>query len=131
MHMEVRSMYFGAKVGLLIALISSVAMAEDISCGCGAGGVVFADDPLVEVEYGYTAFVYPGMVTLNEGGECYVENFEAYMSGEPMATFVDGDVEYGQIIIFSSDDVVSPGGQFATLEEVEIWAESICFPPTA
>jgi hypothetical protein len=68
------------------------------------------------------------MVILTEGGECLVENFEAFSEGEPMATFIEGEVEYGQILIFTSTEVRNPGGQFATLDEVEVWAESICFP---
>lgn len=120
--------FFGA-VLVLCFIASRVAATEE--CGCdaiGAGGVVFADDPLVSLDYGYTAFVYPDMVTLTEGGECYVENFKAFSEGEPMATFIEGGQEYGQILIFTSTEVRNPGGQFATLDEVEAWAESICFP---
>jgi hypothetical protein len=120
--------FFGA-VLVLCFTASTVAATEE--CGCdaiGAGGVVFADDLLVSPEYGYTAFVYPDMVILTEGGECLVENFEAFSEGEPMATFIEGEVEYGQILIFTSTEVRNPGGQFATLDEVEVWAESICFP---
>ncbi len=105
--------------------------ATELTCGCdaiGAGNVVFLDDPLVSPEFGYTAFVYPDMVTINEAGECLVENEEAFSEGEPMATFVHGADIYGQILIFYNNEVRNPGGQFATLDEVEAWAESICYP---
>ncbi len=115
----------------LVTILATTAVYANEECGCdaiGAGGVVFADDPLVSLDYGYTAFVYPDMVSLTEGGECLVENFEAFTEGEPMATFIEGEVEYGQILIFTKSKQRNPGGQFATLDEVEAWAESICFP---
>jgi hypothetical protein len=101
--------------GFVFLCCAFTAQAEN---DCATASVRWAEDPLVLQGEEIIPILRPGMIRINEAGECFIDNSNGYEAGTPQIDW-EG---------FAKIDFIDEGGKRSSHEllEAEALALSIC-----